>query len=71
MNKHCNCDENCTCGCQEGNPCTCGCDCDCANNTDKEIACELCRALISGRTFNAEHVAESFKIIYEAVKNCK
>lgn len=67
MNKHCNCDETCTCGCQEGKPCTCGC----SDNTDKEIACELCRTLISGRTFNADHVAESFKIIYEAVKSCK
>lgn len=65
----CGCDENCTCGCQEGKPCTCGCSC--SENADKEIAFELCRTLIDGRTYTAEGVAESFKKIYEAVKSCQ
>ncbi len=67
---NCHCDENCTCGCQEGLPCTCGCNCDCGNNQNKEIAFELCRTLIEGRTYTAEGIAEAFKKIYEAVKNC-
>lgn len=67
-NKHCNCDESCTCGCQEGLPCTCGCEC--TANQNKEITFELCRTLIDGRTYTAEGVAEAFKKIYEAVKNC-
>ena len=75
---HCHCDETCDCGCQEGNPCPCGCDCDCecgcgchCGNSDKEIAFELCRTMIEGRTYTAEGVAEAFKKIYEAVKSCK
>ncbi len=77
-NHHCHCDETCDCGCQEGNPCPCGCDCDCecgcgchCGNSDKEIAFELCRTMIEGRTYTAEGVAEAFKKIYEAVKSCK
>lgn len=40
-NQKCECDENCTCGCQEGKECTCHCDenCDCGcheNNKKKE-----------------------------------
>ncbi len=77
-NHHCHCDETYDCGCQEGNPCPCGCDCDCecgcgchCGNSDKEIAFELCRTMIEGRTYTAEGVAEAFKKIYEAVKSCK
>ena len=77
-NHHCHCDETCDCGYQEGNPCPCGCDCDCecgcgchCGNSDKEIAFELCRTMIEGRTYTAEGVAEAFKKIYEAVKSCK
>lgn len=77
-NHHCHCDETCDCGCQEDNPCPCGCDCDCecgcgchCGNSDKEIAFELCRTMIEGRTYTAEGVAEAFKKIYEAVKSCK
>ncbi len=69
-NDSCHCDESCTCGCQEGLPCTCGCNCDCGGNQNKEIAFELCRTLIEGRTYTAEGVAEAFKKIYDAVKNC-
>lgn len=72
--KQCHCDETCTCGCQQGLPCTCSCDCsidcDCQGNQNKEIAFELCRALIEGRTYTADGVAEAFKKIYEAVKSC-
>ena len=77
-NHHCHCDKNCTCGCQDENPCPCSCDCDCdcgcgchCGNSDKEIAFELCRTMIEGRTYTAEGVAEAFKKIYEAVKSCK
>ena len=77
-NHHCHCDETCDCGCREDNPCPCGCDCDCecgcgchCGNSDKEIAFELCRTMIEGRTYTAEGVAEAFKKIYEAVKSCK
>ena len=77
-NHHCHCDKNCTCGCQDENPCPCSCDCDCdcacgchGGNSDKEIAFELCRTMIEGRTYTAEGVAEAFKKIYEAVKSCK
>ena len=69
QNCTCGCDESCTCGCQEGKPCTCGCNC--SENSDKEIAFELCRALIEGRTYTADSVAEAFKKIYEAVKSCQ
>ena len=63
--KQCHCDETCTCGCQEGKPCTCGyeCDCGCCGNQNKEIAFELCRTLIEGRTYTAEGVAEAFRKI--------
>lgn len=77
-NHHCHCDETCDCGCREDNPCPCGCDCDCecgcgchCGNSDKEIAFELCRTMIEGRTYTAEGVADAFKKIYEAVKSCK
>lgn len=73
--KQCHCDETCTCGCQEGKPCTCGyeceCDCGCCGNQNKEIAFELCRTLIEGRTYTAEGVAEAFRKIYDTVKSCK
>lgn len=71
--KQCHCDETCTCGCQEGKPCTCGyeCDCGCYGNQNKEIAFELCRTLIEGRTYTSEGVAEAFRKIYDTVKSCK
>jgi len=58
MHNHntCNCEENCSCH---------------SENQNKEIAFELCRTLIEGRTYTAEGVAEAFKKIYEAVKNCE
>ena len=65
---NCGCEDKCTCGCD------CGCDCDCCcccGNTDKEIAFELCRTLIEGRTYTAEAVADAYKKIFEAVKGCK
>lgn len=34
----CNCDENCTCGCQEGQECTCNGDCACS--CDENCKCE-------------------------------
>ena len=60
-------EEKCSCGCD----CDCGCDCECCCNTDKEIAFELCRTLIEGRTYTADAVAEAYKKIFEAVKSCK
>ena len=36
-----------------------------------EIAFELCRTLIEGRTYTAEGVAEAFRKIYDTVKSCK
>lgn len=68
----CGCDENCTCGCQEGKECTCGCNCDCGCHgiSDKEMAFELCKTLIEGRTYTAEKTAETYKILYEAIKSC-
>lgn len=58
----------CHCGCG----CDCDCDCDCCCcNTDKEIAFELCRTLIEGRTYTADAVADAYKKIFEAVKSCK
>ena len=62
------------CCCEEKeNTCGCGCDCDCCCccNTDKEIAFELCRTLIEGRTYTAEAVADAYKKIFDAVKSCK
>ena len=59
-----------TCGCSCG--CDCDCDCCCCGcNTDKEIAFELCRTLIEGRTYTADAVADAYKKIFEAVKSCK
>ena len=58
-------EEKCSCGCD------CDCDCECCCNTDKEIAFELCRTLIEGRTYTADAVAEAYKKIFEAVKSCK
>lgn len=76
----CGCDETCTCGCQEGKECTCGCNCDCGCNcgcdcgchgiSDKEMAFELCKTLIEGRTYTAEKVAETYKILFDAIKSC-
>lgn len=65
--------ESCNCGCEDKCTCGCGCDCDCCccGNTDKEIAFELCRTLIEGRTYTAEAVADAYKKIFEAVKGCK
>ncbi|MBQ8464981.1 MAG: hypothetical protein IJ545_03120 [Alphaproteobacteria bacterium] len=67
--------ESCSCGCGCGEDCNCGCDCDCdcccCCNTDKEIAFELCRTLIEGRTYTADAVAEAYKKIFDAVKSCK
>lgn len=66
--------ESCNCGCEDKCSCGCGCDCDCCcccGNTDKEIAFELCRTLIEGRTYTAEAVADAYKKIFEAVKGCK
>ena len=60
-------EEKCSCGCD----CDCGCDCECCCNTDKEIAFELCRTLIEGRTYTADAVTEAYKKIFEAVKSCK
>ena len=60
-------EETCKCGCG----CDCDCDCECCCNTDKEIAFELCRTLIEGRTYTAEAVADAYKKIFEAVKSCK
>ena len=31
----CNCNEICTCGCQEGEECTCGDDCECGDKKHK------------------------------------
>ena len=59
---------------EESCKCHCGCDCDCdccCCNTDKEIAFELCRTLIEGRTYTAEAVADAYKKIFEAVKSCQ
>ena len=66
-------DDVCECTCHEDAcGCGCGCDCDCCCcNTDKEIAFELCRTLIEGRTYTADGVAEAYKKIFEAVKSCK
>ena len=61
--------ESCSCGC--GCDCDDECDCCCCCNTDKEIAFELCRTLIDGRTYTADAVAEAYKKIFEAVKSCK
>ncbi|MBO5443612.1 MAG: hypothetical protein J6A33_07515 [Alphaproteobacteria bacterium] len=70
----CGCDETCTCGCQEGKECTCGCncncDCGCHGISDKEMAFELCKTLIEGRTYTAEKVAETYKILFDAIKSC-
>ena len=66
---NCGCEDKCTCGC--GCDCGCDCDCCCCGNTDKEIAFELCRTLIEGRTYTAEAVADAYKKIFEAVKGCK
>ena len=64
----CKCDSHgCGCGCD----CDCDCDCCCCCNTDKEIAFELCRTLIEGRTYTADGVAEAYKKIFEAVKSCQ
>ena len=65
--------ESCSCGCGCGEDCDCGrdCDCCCCCNTDKEIAFELCRTLIEGRTYTADAVAEAYKKIFDAVKSCK
>lgn len=62
---------SCGCGCGCEDECDCGCGCDCCCNTDKEIAFELCRTLIEGRTYTAEAVADAYKKIFEAVKSCK
>lgn len=63
---------SCGCGCDCDDECDCGCGCDCCCcNTDKEIAFELCRTLIDGRTYTADAVAEAYKKIFEAVKSCK
>ena len=59
----CDCDDECECGC--------GCDCCCGINTDKEIAFELCRTLIEGRTYTADAAADAYKKIFEAVKSCQ
>lgn len=44
LNKECNCDETCTCGCQDGLECTCdsNCDesCDCGCHEGEECTCE-------------------------------
>lgn len=65
-------EEKCSCGCGCGDECDCGCcDCCCDCDCDKEIAFELCRTLIEGRTYTAEGVAEAFKTIFNAVKSCK
>ena len=65
-------EEKCSCGCDCDCGCDCNCDCDCCcGDADKEIAFELCRTLIEGRTYTAEGVAEAFKKIYDAVKSCK
>ena len=64
----------CHCGCGCDNECDCGCDCGgdcCCCNTDKEIAFELCRTLIEGRTYTAEAVADAYKKIFDAVESCK
>lgn len=40
--KHCNCDEDCTCGCQEGKECTCDdeqCSCGCHCDDDCDCGC--------------------------------
>ena len=39
--KKCNCDENCTCGCQDGQECTCDgeCNCECGDNCDETCEC--------------------------------
>ncbi len=70
----CGCDENCTCGCREGKECTCRCNCGCECGShgisDKEMAFELCKTLIEGRTYTAEKTAETYKILYEAIKTC-
>ena len=47
------------------------CDCGCCGNQNKEIAFELCRTLIEGRTYTAEGAAEAFRKIYDTVKSCK
>ena len=65
------CSCGCGCGCEDECDCGCGCGCDCCCNTDKEIAFELCRTLIEGRTYTAEAVADAYKKIFEAVKSCK
>ena len=63
---------SCGCGCDCDDECDCGCGCDCCCcDTDKEIAFELCRTLIDGRTYTADAVAEAYKKIFEAVKSCK
>ncbi len=38
--KKCNCDESCTCGCQEGKECTCDESCTCGCQEGKECTCE-------------------------------
>lgn len=66
----CNCcnenEHKCSCGCDCGEDCQCGCN----GNTNKEIALDLCKALIQGRPYTADKVAETYKILYEAVKSC-
>lgn len=66
--------DKCCCGCECDCGCDCGCDCDCGfsqTNIDKEIAFELCRTVIDGRTFTADAVADAYVKIFNAVKSCK
>ena len=41
--KKCNCDETCTCGCQEGKECTCDESCTCGCQDGKECTCGDCK----------------------------
>ena len=54
IEKKCNCDENCECGCQEGKECTCECGCQDGNECTCDDTCKCHDKKKSNKKENSE-----------------